>query len=64
MVYWSLISILPVTTVAITSYIEPASAVIWAAVFLSEPGDLLSWFGVALVIGAGIATGRPERPTI
>lgn len=58
MLYWSLVSALPVTTIAIASYIEPASAVVWAAVFLSEPGDAWSWIGVALVIGAGISAGR------
>jgi len=62
-IYWSLISVLPVTTIAITSYIEPASAVVWAAVFLSEPGDLWSWLGVVLVIGAGISAGRGDRLT-
>jgi len=61
MVYWSLVSLLPVTTIAIASYIEPASAVVWAAVFLSEPGDAWSWIGVALVIGAGISAGREPK---
>jgi RarD protein len=58
MIYWSLIRVLPVTTVAIISYVEPASAVVWAALFLSEPGDVVSWLGVILVIGAGITAGR------
>jgi drug/metabolite transporter (DMT)-like permease len=62
-IYWSLISVLPVATVAIASYIEPASAVVWAAVFLSEPGNVWSWIGVALVIGAGMAAGRGDRLT-
>jgi drug/metabolite transporter (DMT)-like permease len=63
MIYWSLIAALPVVTVAIISYLEPASAVVWAALFLAEPGDTLSWLGVALVIGAGVGAGRSERPT-
>ncbi len=58
MIYWSLVATLPVATVAVLSYMEPASAVVWAALFLGEPGDLLSWVGVALVVGAGITAGR------
>ncbi len=61
MIYWSLISVLPVTTVAITSYIEPASAVALAALVLHEHADLWTWVGVALVIGAGISAGREPR---
>lgn len=58
MIYWSLVATLPVATVAVLSYMEPASAVVWAALFLAEPGDALSWIGVALVVGAGITAGR------
>ncbi|GBD85532.1 EamA-like transporter family protein [bacterium BMS3Abin02] len=57
MIYWSLIATLPVMSIAILSYLEPASAVVWAALFLAEPGDIWSWIGVALVVGAGITAG-------
>jgi len=64
MIYWSLIATLPVMSIAILSYLEPASAVVWAALFLSEPGNTWSWIGVALVVGAGIAAGtQSEGPT-
>ncbi|NIA23944.1 MAG: EamA family transporter [Gammaproteobacteria bacterium] len=57
MIYWSLVATLPVASIAILSYLEPASAVVWAALFLAEPGDTWSWIGVALVVGAGITAG-------
>jgi len=60
MIYWSLVATLPVATVAILSYMEPASAVVWAALFLAEPGDALSWIGVALVVGAGVVAGTRQ----
>ena len=47
-VYWRSVAALPVATVAVLSYMEPASAVVWAALFLGESGDLVTWFGVGL----------------
>jgi drug/metabolite transporter (DMT)-like permease len=55
-VYWSLVSRLPVATVAILTYMEPASAVVWAAIFLGERGDAVTWIGVGLVLFAGLGT--------
>lgn len=64
-VYWALVSTLPVATVAILSYMEPASAVVWAAIFLGERGDVLTWLGVALVLLAGLgSTARQPVPTV
>lgn len=60
-VYWTLVSTLPVATVAILSYMEPASAVVWAAIFLGERGDPLSWLGVMLVLVAGLGS-TASRP--
>ena len=34
-------------------YLEPASAVVWAALFLDETPDALAWVGVALVVAGG-----------
>ena len=56
-VYWRSVAALPVATVAVLSYMEPASAVVWAALFLGEQGDLLTWGGVILVLIAGAAAG-------
>jgi len=47
---------------AILTYAEPASAVVFAALFLAEP---LTWWTVAggtLVVVAGLLVARMERP--
>ncbi len=56
-VYWRSVAALPVATVAVLSYMEPASAVVWAALFLGESGDVVTWLGVTLVLIAGAAAG-------
>jgi len=57
-VYWSAMRQLPVAVVSVIMYLEPASAVVWAAVFLSEQPDLLAWLGVGLVVAAGTIASR------
>lgn len=52
-VYWEVFRVLPVAFVSVLMYIEPASAVVWAAVFLDETPNPVTWFGVALVIAGG-----------
>jgi len=60
-VYWRSVAALPVATVAVLSYMEPASAVVWAALFLGETGDGITWLGVILVLVAGAAAGFQGR---
>lgn len=56
-VYWSAMRQLPVAAVSVIMYLEPASAVVWAAIFLGERPDPVAWLGVGLVVAAGtIAT--------
>ncbi len=56
-VYWTSMRRLPVAVVSVIMYFEPASAVVWASLFLGEQPDPLTWLGVVLVVGAGtIAT--------
>ena len=57
-VYWTAMSHLPVAIVSVILYLEPASAVVWAAVFLGERPEPLTWLGVALVIIAGTVATR------
>ena len=57
-VYWSAMQQLPVAVVSVIMYLEPASAVVWAALFLSEQPDLLAWLGVGLVVAAGTIASR------
>ncbi len=57
-VYWSSMRNLPVAVVSVVMYLEPASAVVWAAIFLSERPDPLAWLGVALVVAAGTLASR------
>lgn len=63
-IYWWCVSVLPVATVAVLSYMEPASAVVWAALFLGERGDALSWLGVGLVLLAGSWAGLERREPV
>jgi drug/metabolite transporter (DMT)-like permease len=62
-VYWEAMRHLPVALTSVVMYLEPASAVIWAAVFLDESPNLLVWMGVVLVIAGGVlaATARGEE---
>ena len=53
-VYWSSMRQLPVAVVGVIMYLEPASAVVWAAVVLGEMPDAAGWIGVALVIAGGV----------
>ncbi len=63
-VYWRSVAALPVATVAVLSYMEPASAVVWAALFLGESGDPVTWLGVMLVLVAGAAAGLQGREAL
>jgi drug/metabolite transporter (DMT)-like permease len=70
-VYWRSVAVLPIATVAVLSYMEPASAVVWAALFLGETGDVVTWLGVTLVLMAGAGAGwhsraaaTPEQPVV
>jgi drug/metabolite transporter (DMT)-like permease len=65
-VYWEAMRHLPVAAVSVIMYIEPATAVIWAAAFLDEVPNLATWVGVALVIagGAVAATSRPGTEVV
>lgn len=53
--YWMTVTRLAVTSVGVIMYFEPASAVIWAALFLRETPGLSATLGVALVIIAGVS---------
>lgn len=65
LVSWWVIARLPVATVGVLSYLEPASAVLWAALVLQQQPATLSWVGVFMVIGGGVlvavARGRDSR---
>jgi drug/metabolite transporter (DMT)-like permease len=63
-VYWRSVAALPVATVAVLSYMEPASAVVWAALFLGESGDPVTWLGVMLVLIAGATAGLQGRAAL
>lgn len=60
-VYWGAMRKLPVATVSVIMYIEPASAVIWAMLFLDETPDPLAWLGIALVLTGGLLAGSSTR---
>jgi len=56
-IWWSSMRLLPVAVVSVIMYLEPASAVVWAALFLDESPEPLTWLGVALVMAGGIVAG-------
>jgi len=62
-VYWEVMRRLPVAVVSVIMYLEPATAVIWAAVFLDETPNPATWLGVAFVVagGAVAATAAADR---
>jgi drug/metabolite transporter (DMT)-like permease len=65
-VYWEAMRHLPVAVVSVIMYIEPATAVLWAAAFLDEAPNLETWLGVGLVIagGAVAATAAPDTEVL
>jgi drug/metabolite transporter (DMT)-like permease len=65
-VYWTSMRRLPVAVVSVIMYLEPASAVVWAAAFLGEQPDPLTWLGVVLVVAPGpiAPRGKPDEETV
>ena len=63
-VFWEVMRHVPVAAVSVVMYLEPASAVIWAAVLLGETPNATAWLGVVLVIAGGMvaatATGKDQ----
>lgn len=57
LVYWEAMRRLPIAAVSVIMYLEPASAVVWALVFLDETPNAVAWVGVALVIAGGLIAG-------
>jgi drug/metabolite transporter (DMT)-like permease len=57
-VYWETMQKLPLAAVSVIMYLEPASAVIWAAIFLDEIPDAVAWIGVALVVAGGAVAAQ------
>lgn len=59
--YFSSIGLLPVQTVAICGYLEPLSAVIFAAVLLGERFGSLQAVGAVLIAACTILSGRSQK---
>ena len=63
-VFWESMRHVPMAAVSVVMYLEPASAVVWAAIFLEETPNAIAWIGVALVIFGGMvaatATGKEQ----
>jgi|GEM_PF-577778 len=53
-VFWEVMRHVPVAAVSVVLYLEPASAVIWAAAFLGESPNAIAWVGVGFVIVGGM----------
>ncbi len=56
-VWWSSMRRLPIAVVSVIMYLEPTSAVVWAALFLDESPEPLTWLGVGLVVAGGVVAG-------
>lgn len=53
-VFWEVMRHVPVAAVSVVMYLEPASAVVWAAIFLGESPNAIAWIGVGMVIVGGL----------
>jgi drug/metabolite transporter (DMT)-like permease len=62
-VYWEAMRYLPLAVVSVIMYIEPATAVLWAAAFLDETPNLTTWLGVGLVIAGGAVAATRTAET-
>ena len=64
-VFWEAMRHVPIAAVSVVMYLEPASAVVWAAIFLGETPNATAWIGVAFVVAGGMvaagATGKEEE---
>ncbi len=58
---WWVLSQIPVATTSVFYYLEPASAIVLAAVVLGERPDALAWIGVTLVLVAGAMAAVASR---
>ncbi len=56
-VFWGAMRRLPVAFVSVIMYLEPASAIVWAMLFLDETPDALALVGIGLVLAGGILAG-------
>lgn len=54
LVFWESIRHMPVAAASVIMYLEPASAVVWAAAFLGEVPNATTWLGVGLVVVSGV----------
>ena len=61
--YFSPLSELPAQTVAVCGYLEPLSAVIFAALLLGEQMSILQMIGAVCIIG-GAMIGEVVKPTV
>lgn len=59
--YFSSIQALPVGAVAVMSYIDPASALVFAAVFLNEKMGINGIIGAILIIGGAVFAELPIK---
>lgn len=59
-IYWQAMRHLPVAGVSVLMYLEPASAVVWAMLFLGETPDAATWVGIVLVVGGGVLSSTVE----
>ena len=55
LIYFSSMQHLPAQTVALCSYVDPASALFFAAIFLGDRLSILQWLGAVLIIGGAAA---------
>lgn len=60
-VYWETMRHLPVAVTSVVMYLEPASAVVWAALVLGEIPNATAWVGVVLVIAGGMIAALSAR---
>ena len=60
-VYWEIYRVIPVSVASTIMYLEPASAVVWAIVFLDESPNAVAWIGILMVVVGGLVAATASR---
>ena len=60
--FFSSMRVLPAQTIAVLSYLDPATAIVLSALLLAEPLTLLGLLGAVLILGAAVVSELGSKP--
>ncbi|WP_197720354.1 DMT family transporter [Slackia heliotrinireducens] len=61
LLYFAAIRVLPAQTIAVLSYLDPATAIVLSALLLAEPLTALGLIGAVLILGAALVSELPGK---